>query len=71
MILQKKVERAMALVKERRAQRDAGNPETLDDTTLEKGDRFAMILSAMMVFLPVALVVLLVLVLVAGLLFWR
>ena len=70
MMMKKRLEQVMALMKERRAQRDAriSNDE---DMPLEKGDLKAMMISAFLVILPVALVALVVIVLLAGLMFWR
>ncbi len=59
MIFGKRVERAMELAKEKRKQREADLPEGKDDIQLEKGDLFALTMSAFGVILPVALVVLL------------
>lgn len=55
----KRVERAMELTREKRRERDADLPEDKDDIQLEKGDLFALTLSAFGVILPVAIVVLL------------
>lgn len=60
MIFQRKYERAMKHLKERTGDR----PKALEDENLadklEKNDALAMIISAMIVILPVALIVLLI-----------
>lgn len=65
MLFQKKVDRAMDYVREK----DGGEDQTQEEKEekisqeIEKGDTLAMILSALLVLVPVALVVLLLLVL--------
>ena len=70
MILGHRFERAMALMKERKALREQNLPAGQEELPLEKGDLLAMTLSALLVIMPVVLVVLLVMVLIAGLWFW-
>ena len=70
MILGHRFERAMALMKERKAQREQNLPTGQEELQLEKGDLLAMTLSALLVIMPIVLVVLLVMVLIAGLWFW-
>lgn len=67
MMLRKRIARAMEYLKNRR------NESSLPDegeVPLEKGDMKAMIISALLVFLPIALATLLVMVLLAGLWLW-
>ncbi len=54
MLLRKRVERAFALLREKRAQR---GPDE-EDMPLEKGDRAAMIIAGLITLLPIALLVL-------------
>ena len=70
MILGHRFERAMALMKERKTQREQNLPAGQEELQLEKGDLLAMTLSALLVIMPIVLVVLLVMVLIAGLWFW-
>ena len=70
MILGKRIERAMAFMKERKAKHEQNLPESQEELPLEKGDLLAMTLSALLVIMPIALAVLLVMVLIAGLWFW-
>lgn len=66
MLMQKKVERAMKWLKDKRARQ---SPEE-DTIHLEKNDVKAMTISAYLVFLPIALVVLLVLSIIGGIWFF-
>lgn len=66
MLMQKKVERAMKWLKDKRAHQ---SPEE-DTIHLEKNDVKAMTISAYLVFLPIALVVLLVLSIIGGIWFF-
>lgn len=61
MLFQRKVDRAMRLQKEEneKVQREH-LPEDKEKIPLEKNDTWAMILSAWLVFLPIAIVILLV-----------
>lgn len=68
MLLQKRIDRAMDWLKEKTTKDKAGKPATEGEVHLEKGDMPAMILSAMLIFLPIALLVLVVLSFVSG--FW-
>lgn len=70
MILGHRFERAMALMKEKKAQREQNLPADQEELPLEKGDLLAMTLSALLVIMPIVLVVLLIMVLIAGLWFW-
>ena len=63
-LFQRKYDRARALQKEQRKQREgknAGRDDVEMANLLEKGDTFALILSALLTIVPVALVVLAVL----------
>lgn len=61
MILQKRVERALALLREKAGKREsAAGPD--QEICLEKGDKTAMILSAFLVILPAALIALIIMV---------
>lgn len=66
MIFQKRIERAFSNLRERAGERKKAAPYQ-DEIILEKGDKLAMILSALLVIVPVALAVLLVMVGVAAL----
>ena len=68
MMFRKRLEQAMALLKEKRAQRGQGGDEPYQ---LEKGDLKAMIIAALIVFIPVALLVLVLMVLAGAIWFWR
>ena len=60
MLFQRKVDRAMRLQKEENDRIDREHlPEDKDKIQLEKKDTWAMILSAWLVFMPIALVILL------------
>lgn len=62
MFLQRKINRAMKYQKEQKeASEQQPLPQDKDELHLEKKDRLAMYLSAMLVIMPVAIVVLLVL----------
>lgn len=61
MILQKRIERAFSLLKER-AEAKKTQASHDDGIHLEKGDKAAMYLSAFLVFVPAALIALLVMV---------
>ena len=62
MFLQRKINRAMKFQKEQKeASEQQPLPQDKDELQLEKKDRLAMYLSAMLVIMPVAIVVLLVL----------
>jgi hypothetical protein len=67
-MLRKRIERAMAFAR-RRKDLDGDLPEE-GEVPLEKGDMAAMIISALLVFLPIALVVLGVIVLIGTLWLW-
>ena len=60
MMLQKRVERAFQLMRERRAQRK--EQEERSTLPTEKGDKLAMVLAGLMTVLPIALLALLVMV---------
>ncbi len=60
MLFQRKVDRAMRLQKEENDLIDREHlPEDKDKIQLEKKDTWAMILSAWLVFMPIAIVILL------------
>lgn len=60
MLFQRKVDRAMRLQKEENDRIDREHlPEDTDKIQLEKKDTWAMILSAWLVFMPIAIVILL------------
>lgn len=60
MLFQRKVDRAMRLQKEENDRIDREHlPEDEDKIQLEKKDTWAMILSAWLVFMPIAIVILL------------
>ena len=60
MLFQRKVDRAMRLQKEENDRIDREHlPEDKDKIQLEKKDTWAMILSAWLVFMPIAIVILL------------
>lgn len=61
MILQKRVDRAFQHLREMAAKKRSQSCDN-EEMHLEKGDRFAMTLSALLVLVPVALVALLVIV---------
>lgn len=61
MILQKRVDRAFQYLKEIAAKKRSQSNDS-EEMHLEKGDRFAMTLSALLVLLPAALIALLVIV---------
>ncbi len=67
MIFQKRIDRNTALMQERQEARKSGSEARQDAMPLEKGDMPAMIASALLVLVPVALVALLV---VVGLAAW-
>lgn len=71
----KRIERAFKYTHEKREEREAAMPpdtgDEVDETKLEKGDLFAMIVSAFGVILPIALVVLLILAAVGYLFIFR
>ena len=71
MMFKKRLEQALALLRERRARKVAENPERVDDVHLEKGDKKAMLIAAFLVFIPAAILVLGIMVLVGWLLFFR
>ncbi|NLX82361.1 MAG: hypothetical protein GXZ04_00865 [Clostridiales bacterium] len=71
MMFRRRVEQALNLVKERRQQRDAASGEDNLDIYLEKGDKKAMLISAFLVFIPAALIVIGIMVLVMWLFFIR
>ena len=58
MLFQKKVDRAMRFQKERNEQTQQQKPTPEEQETVSRKDRFAMVLSALLVILPVAIVVL-------------
>ncbi len=66
MILQKRIDRVFSYLREKADERRSNTPQQ-DEIHLEKGDKLAMILSALIVIVPVALVVLLIIVGVAAL----
>ena len=59
MLFKGKVDRAMRLQKERNEAAELKKPTEEDKDAVSKKDLFAMILSAMLVILPVALLILL------------
>ena len=59
MFFQRKVDRAMRFQKERNEQAEQKKPTEEDKDAVSKMDLFAMILSAIVVILPVAILVLL------------
>ena len=59
MLFQKRVDRAMRYQKERNEAAEQKKPTEEDKTAVSKKDLLAMILSAMLVILPVAILVLL------------
>ena len=59
MLFQKRVDRAMRYQKERNEAAELKKPTEEDKDAVSKKDLFAMILSAMLVILPVALLILL------------
>lgn len=59
MLFQKKVDRAMRYQKEQNEAAEQKKPTEEDRDAVSKKDLFAMILSAMLVILPVAILVLL------------
>lgn len=59
MFFQRKVDRAMRFQKERNEQAEQKKPTEEDKDAVSKKDLFAMILSAIVVILPVAILVLL------------
>ncbi len=59
MLFQKRVDRAMRYQKERNEAAELKKPTEEDKDAVSKKDLFAMILSAMLVILPVAILVLL------------
>lgn len=67
MLFQKSINRAMEWLRSRRGE----EPQGEDKVSLEKGDVFAMVVSAMIVILPIALIVLVVISLIAMLGFLR
>lgn len=58
MLFQKRVDRAMRFQKERNEATELKKPTEEDKDAVSKKDLFAMILSAMLVILPVAILVL-------------
>ncbi len=58
MLFQKRVDRAMRFQKERNEAAELKKPTEEDKDAVSKKDLFAMILSAMLVILPVAILVL-------------
>lgn len=56
MLFQKSIDRALGWLKNRKGEQNKGEEEV----SLEKGDLFAMVFSAMIVILPIALIVLVV-----------
>lgn len=70
MIFPKSMQRAFAYLKTQRAARNAEDiPE--EGVPLEKGDLKAMIISAMLVFMPVAIGIMILMLLFMALFFWR
>ena len=59
MLFQKRIDRAMRYQKERNEAAELKKPTEEDKDAVSKKDLFAMILSAMLVILPVAILVLL------------
>ncbi|MGI6686898.1 MAG: hypothetical protein ACOX6Y_00805 [Christensenellales bacterium] len=66
MMLQKRVDRALKFLQDKANERKNARPYE-DEIYLEKGDKLAMALSALIVIVPVALVALLIMVGVAAL----
>ena len=60
MLFRKRVDRAMRFQKERNEQAEQKRPTDEDKDSVSKKDLFAMILSALLVILPVAILVLLI-----------
>lgn len=58
MLFQKRIDRAMRYQKERNEAAELKKPTEEDKDTVSKKDLFAMILSAMLVILPVAILIL-------------
>ena len=58
MLFQKRVDRAMRYQKEQNEAAELKKPTEEDKDTVSKKDLFAMILSAMLVILPVAILIL-------------
>lgn len=69
MLFQSKIDRAMALQRERSGRNDEQQPEQDLSEQMEKGDLFAMLLSSLFVLVLPASLVLIALVFVACLLF--
>lgn len=61
MLFQGKIDRAFRYFKERHGEKEEEKEQDLTEMPLEKGDLFAMLLSAFIVIIPVALIVLAVL----------
>ncbi|NLW20262.1 MAG: hypothetical protein GXY84_02685 [Clostridiales bacterium] len=71
MMFRKRLRRTMEWTSARRAQREEDSQDSRTEALpVEKGDLAAMTLSALALFLPIALLVLVVMVLVAGIWFW-
>ena len=58
MLFQKRIDRAMRYQKERNEAAELKKPTEEDKDAVSKKDHFAMILSAMLVILPVAILIL-------------
>ena len=58
MLFQKRIDRAMRYQKERNEAAELKKPTEEDNDAVSKKDLFAMILSAMLVILPVAILIL-------------
>ena len=58
MLFQKRIDRAMRYQKERNEAAELKKPTEEDEDAVSKKDLFAMILSAMLVILPVAILIL-------------
>ncbi len=58
MLFQKRIDRAMRYQKERNEAAELKKPTEVDKDAVSKKDLFAMILSAMLVILPVAILIL-------------
>lgn len=58
MLFQKRIDRAMRYQKERNEAAELKKPKEEDKDAVSKKDLFAMILSAMLVILPVAILIL-------------
>ncbi len=71
MMFRKRLQQALDLLRERRARKDAENPEQVAEIQLEKGDKKAMLISAFLVFIPAAILVIGIMVLVGWLFFFR